>query len=91
MTAPFTVPDQVNQLIREHLVSPAQIAQRAGVSRAAVGNWLNRYPQLARLVVTNVYGPLFWWPQVEAALAELGLPDPKAVEVQRRRAERRAA
>jgi hypothetical protein len=87
VSATFAVSDEINQLIREHLVSPAQIALMTGVSRAAVGNWLNRYPQLARLTVTNVYGPLFWWPQFEAALAELGLPDRKASEVQRRRAE----
>ncbi|MEU8040950.1 hypothetical protein [Streptosporangium sp. NPDC049078] len=92
MTAPFTVPDDVNQLIREHLVCPAQIADRAGVNHPAVSNWLDRHRSLAELAVTHVAGrPLFWWPQFEAALAELGLPDPQAVEVQRRRAERRAA
>ncbi|MGC5012597.1 hypothetical protein ACLQ2R_17675 [Streptosporangium sp. DT93] len=91
MTAPFTVPDGVDELIREHLVSPARIAERAGVSRAAVGNWLIRYPKLGQLTVTTVHGPLFWWPQFKAALDELGLPDLKASETQRRRAERRAA
>jgi len=92
MNGPFTVSDDVTQLIRTHLVCPAQIADRVGVNHPAVSNWLDRHRSLAELVVTHVAGrPLFWWPQFEAALAELGLPNLKAVEVQRRRAERRAA
>lgn len=73
-------------MIQEHLVCGSEIARRTGVSRATVVNWASRHPQFAALKVATVGGgPVYWWPQVEQVLAELGLPNETAIEVQRRR------
>lgn len=84
MAAPFRLPPGTNELISQHLVNCAEIARRTGVSRASVANWLTRHPTLAALAIplssaadhTRSY--LFWWPQVEECLAELGIPNEAA-------------
>lgn len=75
----FQPPPGVNDLISRHLVTPAEIARRAGVSRSAVANWLTRHPELGCLAIplsTREEKPhcVLWWPLVEARMAELGLP-----------------
>lgn len=75
MTAPFRLPPGTNELIREHLVSSAEIARRTGVSRASVANWLTRHPDFTALAIPlSGNGFAFWWPQVQTCLTELGLP-----------------
>lgn len=77
----FTVPPGTNELISSHLVTPAEIARRVGVTRAAVANWLIRHPALAVLAIplsstaNHTRSYVFWWPQAEACLKELGLPN----------------
>ncbi|MET8866478.1 hypothetical protein ABZW11_26370 [Nonomuraea sp. NPDC004580] len=80
--ADFLVPPGTNELISQHLVTSAEIARRTGVGRAAVANWLHRHPKLAALAIPlSTDSPrsfVFWWPQVEECLAELGLPREEA-------------
>ncbi|SFK91601.1 hypothetical protein SAMN05216275_14113 [Streptosporangium canum] len=89
---PFLVPDHVTQLIREHLVCITEIAERTQVTKQAVSQWVDRYPEFADLIVVELgRGPLFWWPQVQALLAELGVPNRKAAEAQKKRHGRQGA
>ncbi|WP_157253160.1 hypothetical protein [Nonomuraea typhae] len=73
----WSPPPDADAAIREHLVYPAEIARRTGVTRGAVGNWMARYPTLAGLAIVELWhgGAVFWWPQVAAELERLGLPD----------------
>lgn len=75
--ADFTPPPGANDAMRKHLVHAAEIARRTGVTKQAVSLWIARHRSLAELVITWVgaRNPVFWWPQVEAELARLGLPD----------------
>lgn len=72
----FHPPSGANKAIREHLVTSAEIARRTGVTKQAVSQWVARHRTLAELVIAWVgsRNPVFWWPQVEAELARLGLP-----------------
>lgn len=68
-------PDGINDLIRRNLVSTTEIAERVGTTHSHVAMWVKRYARLSQLVVTYAGNrPLFWWPQVNEALAELNLP-----------------
>lgn len=73
----FTPPPGANEAMRQHIVHAAEIARRTGVTKQAVSVWLDRHRSLAELVIVWVGGrnPIFWWPQVEAELQRLGLPD----------------
>jgi hypothetical protein len=54
------------------LVSLTEIGRRAGVRKAAVGNWVNRYDDFPEPVAKLQCGPIFWWPHVEAWLRDTG-------------------
>jgi hypothetical protein len=56
-------------------VTAAAIARRAGVGRAAVGNWRKRYADFPAPVAGGANTPLFSWVQVERWLAESGKAD----------------
>lgn len=69
-------PEGADAAIAAHLVNASEIARRAGVSRSAVSNWLQRHPSLSALAVGEVGDGSFvyWWPQVERELHNLRLP-----------------
>lgn len=78
----FHVPPGTNELISQHLVTSAEIARRTGVSRAAVANWTQRHPAFAAIAIplstSSSRSYVFWWPQVEECLKELGIPNESA-------------
>ncbi|GAA3417698.1 hypothetical protein [Streptosporangium vulgare] len=80
----FEVPAGVTEFVREHLVGVTEIAEQVGVTKQAVSQWMQRYPEFEALIVVPRY-PLFWWPQVQALLKELGLPNLKASASQKTR------
>lgn len=85
MSSIFRVPPGTNELITRHLVTSAEIARRTGVSRAAVANWTARHPEFAALAIPlstdadQVRSYVFWWPEVEACLSALGIPNQAAM------------
>jgi hypothetical protein len=78
----FHVPPGTNELISQHLVNSAEIARRTGVTRAAVANWTQRHPEFAATAIplstSSSRSYVFWWPQVEECLKELGIPNESA-------------
>lgn len=86
MSDPFQIPPGTNELINQNLVNASEIARRIGVSRAAVSIWRDRHPTFAAIAIPlSGRGHVFWWPQVEAVLADLGLPNQTAVAAQQKR------
>lgn len=54
------------------LVGPAEVAERAGVTRAAVDRWRERHPAFPAPIVRLRQGPVWHWADVERWLRETG-------------------
>lgn len=56
----------------EDIVGVREIADEAGVSRAAVFNWRTRHHGFPNPIAELASGPLFWWPAVSEWLNKTG-------------------
>ncbi|MFD6414886.1 class I SAM-dependent DNA methyltransferase [Streptomyces sp. NPDC060194] len=64
------------------LVTGAEVARLAGVTRAAVSNWRRRYEDFPSMVGGSASSPLFAWPAVEEWLARRHKSQEVSLEVQ---------
>lgn len=63
------------------LVGLTEIAQRAGVQKAAVSMWRTRHETFPEPVADLHCGPVFWWPSVEQWLKATNRPHDRQLSV----------
>ena len=56
----------------ESLVGITEIAERSGVTRAAVCNWRYRQDGFPEPLAVLAFGSIWWWPQIKQWLTQTG-------------------